>query len=322
MTGMTTNFEVEEYLDAVRAALADLPPETRDDLLEDLPDHLTEVLAEGGALRERLGDPVEYAAELRAAAGLDTSETVGRVMSFRDLARRFGAHLERADLTTGRMFGYRRVSDLGRALQPGWWFLRGWLLAQLVCYAQGTHEWTGVVPRYDNSRLVGAVILAVAVVASVAIGRRSLRVGAWPRSLVIVVNLAIAVWALAVLPGDIASGNSSGPVSFEPNPTDSITDIYVYDSTGKRVDNARLYDQNGNPIQLGNPYCSDGSVASAIPTDGYYLPGEADPNQAPWTYPLCPGASGPFGSGPGALPKSSGTPTTPVTPSPAPTPTR
>src|SRR5215216_3750605 len=63
--------EVAGYATAVRAACADLPGPDRELLLEDLEDHLQEVAAEaGGPLAERLGEPEDYAAELRASAGL------------------------------------------------------------------------------------------------------------------------------------------------------------------------------------------------------------------------------------------------------------
>lgn len=65
--------EVADYVAQVRSALADLPAATRDELLEDLTEHLTEVAAEGqGSLAERLGPPAAYAAALRSAAGAPT----------------------------------------------------------------------------------------------------------------------------------------------------------------------------------------------------------------------------------------------------------
>jgi uncharacterized membrane protein len=71
MTTLATDPQIIDYLHRVRAALADLPTETRAELLEDEPAHLAEVLSEGSSgLAERLGPPEKYAAELRAAAGL------------------------------------------------------------------------------------------------------------------------------------------------------------------------------------------------------------------------------------------------------------
>ena len=75
MTATTASIEVREYLAAVSRELADLPADERDDLLEDLDSHLHEVIAEGeGSLEQRLGPPAQYAAELRASAGLSSSE--------------------------------------------------------------------------------------------------------------------------------------------------------------------------------------------------------------------------------------------------------
>src|SRR5512142_886760 len=68
--------EIARYLDGVRAALLDLPPEVREELLEDLLAHLTEVAAESSEpLVDRLGEPSAYAAELRASAGVEAAAT-------------------------------------------------------------------------------------------------------------------------------------------------------------------------------------------------------------------------------------------------------
>jgi hypothetical protein len=330
MTELTTtsSFEVEEYLQAVRVALADLPAETREDLLNELPDHLAEVLAEGGSLRDRLGDPKDYAVELRAAAGLEAGSGDRRAPDVAALMRRVGERLQRADVAVGRVVGYGRASQLWHAVQPGWWVLRGWFVAQLVCYAADSSAWKGVVPRYSGSRAVGTLVLVVAVLGSVAIGRRGTRAGVWPRTVLAFVSVALLVWGLGVLPTKLTRGSDGGFTGMQPSPADDIGDIYVYDSNGKLVQNARLYDQYGNPIQLGSPYCEGGALSSALPTDGYYDPDAGayyGPDPAPaWTYPLCPNSGGPFRSGPGALPRSNATPTaTPTaTPSHAATPTR
>ncbi|OZM78397.1 hypothetical protein [Pseudonocardia sp. MH-G8] len=66
---------VEEYLDGVRAALADLPAPEVAEILDDVRAHLSDLAVELGGdadaptLTERLGPPGTYAAELRAAAG-------------------------------------------------------------------------------------------------------------------------------------------------------------------------------------------------------------------------------------------------------------
>jgi uncharacterized membrane protein len=60
---------VEQFVDRVEAACADLPGGQRRRLLADLEEHLRERLGDAGGLSE-LGPPETYARELRAAAGL------------------------------------------------------------------------------------------------------------------------------------------------------------------------------------------------------------------------------------------------------------
>jgi uncharacterized membrane protein len=70
-TTVARSQEAQSYLDRVGAALADLPEEERADLLDELGTHVDEIAAEGtSSLEARLGSPDDYAAELRASAGL------------------------------------------------------------------------------------------------------------------------------------------------------------------------------------------------------------------------------------------------------------
>jgi hypothetical protein len=84
---------VEEYLDGVRAALADLPAPEVAEILDDVRAHLADLTAELGgevdvaALTARLGPPSAYAAELRAAAGYPAAEPEEAGRSRHGLAR-------------------------------------------------------------------------------------------------------------------------------------------------------------------------------------------------------------------------------------------
>jgi hypothetical protein len=60
----------DDYLRRVGFVLRDLPWKMRRDLISELRAHLSE-LPEGTDLRERLGAPEQYAAEMRSAAGLE-----------------------------------------------------------------------------------------------------------------------------------------------------------------------------------------------------------------------------------------------------------
>ena len=78
MTALDTTdvLDVAGYAAAVRRSLADLGPEQVDDLTDDLEADLAEALdderhvAHGRGVLEQFGPPEDYAAELRAAAGL------------------------------------------------------------------------------------------------------------------------------------------------------------------------------------------------------------------------------------------------------------
>ena len=72
----TEVLDVAGYAAAVRRSLADLGPDQVDDLTDDLEADLADALADerhnahGRGVLEQFGPPEEYAAELRAAAGL------------------------------------------------------------------------------------------------------------------------------------------------------------------------------------------------------------------------------------------------------------
>jgi uncharacterized membrane protein len=113
------------YLTDVGAALGDLAPAERDELLDEVHEHLAAIVAEVGhdfdraALVARLGPPSRYAAELRAAAGLEPVPQ--RLESSESI---WQAAL-RAPLVAATWAYVRR-------LEPAWWALRGYLIAGLL----------------------------------------------------------------------------------------------------------------------------------------------------------------------------------------------
>ncbi|HEV2888624.1 MAG TPA: hypothetical protein VGX49_17065 [Jatrophihabitans sp.] len=308
------NTQARLYYDRVVAALAGLAPDIRQDLLEDLPDHLAEVAAEisaegSGSLRDRLGEPEAYALELRAAAGLEAAPPVAGTMAtgLAQGARRASELARRLDLQGGRLVGYPRLQDLLRALRPGWWVLRGWLAAELVAGAHDRESWSGFIPDIGGNRLLGLLVTLAMIAASVALGQRSLGLSAWGRRAVAAASVLIALWGVGVLATNVGGTAYaySGPGQDYVQAYSAVRDVYVYDSAGRLVEDARLFDQDGNPIQLGAGYCANGLPApGASYVQGY--PGY--PNLiAVWNYPLCPADPGPFRSGP-----------PPLTPTPSP----
>jgi hypothetical protein len=257
-TGPSTtlrSLEAQHYLDGVATALADLPDEDRADLLDELAVHVDELVAESEEpLTQRLGPPGDYAAELRASAGLPPARARGRAGS-RAAARLRGLG-DRREIAAARTF-------LG-SLRPVWWVLRAWVVVGIVAMwpGQTSPAWSDglpLVPRVVTAE-VGLIVLALAVWASVQLGRGAL---AAPRRAVLVLNVVAGLLAVPVLASCTDQANDvayveSGPQVVEVTPRegvwangDQVWNLYAYDAQGNLLHDVRLYDQDGAPLTLG-----------------------------------------------------------------------
>lgn len=259
------NDEINAYVEAVRQALSGV--DSREELLEDLPEHLAEVQAEGsGTLRDRLGSPEAYASELLATAGLVGGFPDPPPGSFstqlREAREQLGEFLDRADVKVGPVIGYEKASQFLILLRPGWWVLRGYLTAMALAYLLSDGTKLGLLPRIGNNELVALVLLAGCVVVSIVLGRRSPTLSRLPRLALSSGTAVLVIFALAGFVGadhDVREpGYSDVNYGYsDPNPYSNVNDVYVYDGQGHLVPNAHLYDQDGSPIQLGTNECSD-----------------------------------------------------------------
>ena len=247
-----TRPDVAAFVAAVRARLADLPPEEQQELTDGLEADLTDLVAERG--EGALGDPQAYARELRTAAGLDP--VMGRVPGG---GQPVGERVTRL-LDASHARWERAVSGLPGSpweflvsLRPAWWVLRAWVAAELVNLVLGV-SWL--------------VVLLPAVVGSVQVGRGLI----WPGSAAKrstaprVVLLVLNVFALLVAPVALAQGigSSSGPFEQASSyPVDPgvggpgmtvdgsfVENIYPYDAQGHALTGVQLYDQNGKPLDV------------------------------------------------------------------------
>ncbi|MEE6305948.1 hypothetical protein V1634_03760 [Plantactinospora veratri] len=307
-----TEQEIARYVGQVREALADLPPPVRDELLEDLPEHLTEVAAEAeGSLYERLGPPEAYAMELRTAAGVTPpANTVNLDQRIGAAVRKSRERIRAVDGRLGPVVGYPRLSDFLRLLRPGWWILRGYLAAMLITVLL-TGTSFGLLPRLGGSGLAALLLLAATVTGSIWLGRRTERLGPRPR---MVLNFGAVFLVLFGLAGfaelDSRAGGGGNPVPYEQVYTDQysgVQDVYVYDGEGRLLEGVRLFDQNGEPIRLGHPWCAE-ARERIVPGPDY-----VDPMRQP--YPYCPQGA-PFRFGPTSPPTPE--PTVPAEPSATP----
>jgi len=282
----TEQYEITAYLYAVRAALGDLPESTRDELLEDLPEHLAEVLVEaGGTLVERLGPPEAYAAELRASlgfvGGFPDPPPPGKLVELRAALL---SRLRVADVKLGPLLGYERASEFVLLLRPAWWVLRGYLLAMVVAWMlDDSGQPMGLLPRIGGSELVALLLLGAAVLGSIWLGRRSFRSAApWPRWALYAGTTVLALVAIGgFFNADSSTRNdnySDANYTYDGNPYSNVQDVFVYDQQGRLVTGAQIFDQDGTPIVLGSPYCTDETTGESTHTDhmGYpYCPGDA-----------------------------------------------
>ncbi|MFI7636639.1 hypothetical protein [Nonomuraea sp. NPDC049400] len=256
----------DQYAQAVRDALAGHPD--REELLEDLDDHLAEIAAESDLpLEDRLGRPEVYAEELAAAYG-------DRPESRRKRRRSPRAWVLGAHTRLMHQGPYRSFVGFLPELRPGWWVLRGYLLAMLLLAVTGEG---GLVP----GNVAGWALVAAGVCASVWLGRR--RRGRLSTGLMAALNL---VAALTLFAGMI-SASEHGPdpatvamvapqqVWVDPaSSNEGVYNIKPYAKDGTPLADVYLYDQDGKPLTT-NPedygYTVDRSCGEPI-LNRYPLP--------------------------------------------------
>lgn len=255
---ITRDDEIAQYATAVRAALDDLPEADREELVDDLEDHLAEVAAESKEpLTVRLGTPEAYAAELRAAYGADggrakRSLRMSALANLDILDRRVKEELENHRYL-------RQAWDFLGELRPAWWLLRGYLAALLLWYVWD-RDWHAQPWGFSQLVLAIALVLGSAVLgirARDSQGSQKLKrllVGA---NVLAVLGIFFLWWQVGTAVFNVsyaeASSNPSEPlesVIVAPDGDSPIANIYPYSKDGKPLKDVLLYDQNGRPVQL------------------------------------------------------------------------
>ena len=244
--------DVAAYLAAVRAALDDLPAAERDDLLAEVELSVLDAAAEGGPIAARLGPADAFAAELRAAAGLEQSAPSPTEPQF--------------DLTLRRLqdwWASPRVEAVRRALRelaPLWWVLRAYTVVAVWAFAVDA-DWSARypgVPVFGNDR-AGLALLLFAATLSVACGlagRRLVR----RRGILVALNLAAAVASVPVvlyeidrMPEQLARDRVFIQTATTPGLARDgvpVDNIYPYSRDGKLLHDVLLYDGAGAPLDV------------------------------------------------------------------------
>jgi hypothetical protein len=232
--------EVSEYLAAVRAALDDLPPTERDDLLAEVEPSLLDAASEtGGNVSARLGPAEDFAAELRSAAGLQVPPR--RTVSEPRLL-----------VAARRLVRDPRVQEL-RRLAPIWWVARAYLLVAAIALAAGA-SWSlryFFVPHLSTAWL-GLLVIAAAVALSIWIGLRT------PRATHLVVLGNVVLLALAIpvlshfrhrqLPVQVVTVATYQPTQGLTLNGVPVTNIYPFSRQRRLLHDVLLYDGTGAPL--------------------------------------------------------------------------
>ena len=256
MVHTTTDPRVETYLAGVAAALGDLPRADREDLVEEVREHLDDLVHESDTpLTVRLGEPEAYAAELRASAGLPPRGRTSRAT----VTRTLGSAREAL-----RSHPWARpVLAFLTSVRPLWWVARAWVLVTAVFVVFLHAAWSfrvPLAPRLWSGPIGVLVVLAVALV-SIQAGRHPW--GLRGRRVVAGVNVVLALAVLPVL-SSLADATqwrarqAAVVVQYYPQAPqqgvisqgETVRNIYAYDAAGRLLTDVRLYDDTGRPLDL------------------------------------------------------------------------
>jgi hypothetical protein len=257
MTTTTMPSDVEAYISAVRAALADLPTAERDDLLAEVEASLVESMGEAsGPIAARLGRPEDFAAELRSAAGLHEVEGPPPTTSQLALLLRRAADWLTDDR---RIFGVRAVAT---QLAPLWWAVRGYVAVAFLALV-ATTDWSTfypLVPRLAGSAKIGALVILLAIAASLWLGLRTRRNAAtsWP---LIGLNAALVLACLPLFAEIDDRQRSLVTLAADYAPTTEVVsglardgrpilNVYPYTRNGELLQDVLLYDSFGLPLDV------------------------------------------------------------------------
>ncbi|MGV8885582.1 MAG: hypothetical protein ACOH1T_08360 [Microbacteriaceae bacterium] len=244
-TSSTIDPAIAAFSAAVRGELNDLPADEIDDLTDGLEADLSDQAADDDA--PALGDPADYADELRSAAGLDARESAQRPPLI-DLAGM------RQTLASARDAASRYIHDRPAlaalvafvvSLRPLWWVIRGLALLLMT-----------TVVAYQLSYGVGLLISAIAcVLVSIQWGRGKWAPWAWVRAvrvlasvvtILLIPQLVTTAWYLA-FPG-YGNVEEYYPPQGLMNNDSQVTNIFAYDADGNPIVDVQLFDQDGNPL--------------------------------------------------------------------------
>ena len=251
-----------DYLARVALGLADLAPEDRDEVLQDLEAHLAELSDD--TLDHVLGTPGRFIEEFRQSAGLDTN----LVMTGPRLIDQSRAWLKSAADRIGGLVHWA-------AFRSAWIWIRGWLVVvgwSFVYDVEGFSYFP--IPSVSGSSLIGLLLVVAATWLSLWLAEAK----KGPR--------AFGSVALSLTGGVAIVGMLLNPV-----PTyDQMVEVYqdpdfygqLIAPDGTQIENIYAYDINGQPVEV-LLYTQDGVPLVTLPTY-VCVEAEFDPTSVPFDY--------------------------------------
>jgi hypothetical protein len=285
---------VAEFAAAVRAALSDLSVDEVDELTDGLEADLTDRLTESED--STLGDPSDYAEELRAAAQLPHRSTVRSAgsptwQSVMEALREAPREVSQAFREFGAAHpSLARLRAFFVSLRPLWWLFRAVVVTSLVINVV-TPGWWEPINGLTLSFGIAALVL------SVQFGRGKWLPFAWMRGLLLAVNVILILAAPFIVTG-VATAINNGAYAqsyADESPNDlsnsgltengnQVSNIFAYDAQGNPLSDVQLFDQDGKPLDLsGDPTAAYGYGDD----DSLVVPNDAVTGRAGWNvFPL------------------------------------
>jgi len=293
-TEISLDERIRTFADSVREYLDDLPRDEVDDIMTGLIADLADQAADDDAALD-LDDPVGYAEELRAAAGLPDRATAMRREPLRArVAGRLSALAGRIPQST---FGSWML-DLLLSLRPVWWMLRGFGVYAVAHALFGSSSFGGSGSILPDS-LFGWLILAAVTLVSVQWGRDR-----WlPKNALRHMRTVVSIIALIALPFAVASVLTPR-VEYAADdgylPAGLLLDgiqvgnVFAYDENGELIDRVQLYTDKGTPLDLYGADAAMNGIEFGWKDDAPVVPFTDARNSTIWNiYPLDEGSFDP-----------------------------
>jgi hypothetical protein len=160
-------------------------------------------------------------------------------------------------------------------LRPAWWVVRAYLAVIVLVFIFEGSDYVRLLPNPLTRRgLLQFSATLLAVIASVALGRRVVRQPRSARVAATLMNVALAVVALPLVlrlaadaslnPGENVVYTPLADSAYAIGPTAPLLNIYPYTKDGKPLKDVLLYDQYGKPVYIGG---KGASLVTELPID-------------------------------------------------------